>query len=80
MIKYLLIFFLLSCSPVREIQVTARTWILIDKKPVPRFPEERDFVWLVWQTHYGNTYWEKVTENEALSYEIGQIIINRDQR
>lgn len=79
MIKYLLILFLFACSPERDTQVTARLWTLVEKKPAERFPEYRDYIWLIWESN-GERYWEKVSEKDAETYDIGTIIYNRDRR
>ena len=61
-------------------QVKTRLWTLVEKNPAIRFPEYKDYVWLIWETNNGERYWEKVSEMEAQTYDIGTIIMNRDRR
>ena len=61
-------------------QVSTRMWTLVEKVPAIRFPEQKESIWLIWETNKGERYWERASEKDADLYDIGTIILNRDRR
>lgn len=74
---------LYSCTHEKNIQVEAKVWVLTKKIPAYRYGNEdtkHNYIWLVWKTKEGDTYWERIPDFESSLYPIGRMIVNRDRR